>query len=102
MFLRFFSPDDGAPQGGAPASDLASQGEALAGLQRLLERQGGDSGRVAELLYRENYELRERARQLSERLPAQGAVVLDAARAIQPILLSDEDVAALVAFLLCL
>ena len=56
------------------------QGErdVLASLSRLLERQGGDAGRVAELLYRENYELRERARTLSAAVPPEGAVVLPA------------------------
>ena len=48
----------------------------LASLSRLLERQGGDAGRVAELLYRENYDLRERARTLSAAVPPEGAVVL--------------------------
>jgi hypothetical protein len=52
------------------------QPDITASLQRLIERQSGDAGRVAELLYRENYDLRERARQLSEQIPAQGAVVL--------------------------
>ncbi|NCC94512.1 MAG: hypothetical protein EOM10_14750 [Opitutae bacterium] len=45
----------------------------LTGLQRLIERQAGDASRVAELLYRENYDLRERNRQLA--VP-EGAVVL--------------------------
>lgn len=90
MFVRafgrtFFSPDsdggsaagDGTQQGdGGQQRQSQGGGDVLAGLQRLIERQSGDAGRVAELLYRENYDLRERARQLQGQLPAEGAVVL--------------------------
>jgi hypothetical protein len=55
----------------------------LAGLQRLIERQGGEAGRVAELLYRENHELREKNRTLAAQAPAQGAVVLQGEQAAQ-------------------
>lgn len=67
----------------SPTESATPQGgpDVLTGLQRLLERQSGDAGRVAELLYRENYDLRERARQLASQIPAQGAVVLDHAQA---------------------
>lgn len=68
------TPSTSPPQGG---------GDVLAGLQRLIERQGGEAGRVAELLYRENHDLREKNRALAAQAPAQGAVVLDAAQAAQ-------------------
>ena len=75
-------PQTPEPQAQAqPQPQPQPQPDVLAGLQRLIERQHGDAGRVAELLYRENYELRERARSLSEQLPAQGAVVLPPAQA---------------------
>jgi hypothetical protein len=55
----------------------------LAGLQRLIEKQGGEAGRVAELLYRENHELREKNRTLAAQAPGQGAVVLQGEQAAQ-------------------
>ncbi len=60
-----------------------TQPDVLAGLQRLIERQGGEAGRVAELLYRENHDLRERNRTLSGQVPGQGALVLDATQVQQ-------------------
>jgi hypothetical protein len=56
-----------------PTDPTDAPDRVLQGLQRLIERQSGDASRVAELLYRENYDLRERNRQLA--LP-DGAVVL--------------------------
>jgi hypothetical protein len=93
MFVRFLhrlhETDTGA-QGGsgasapAPTPTTAPQGgDVLAGLQRLIEKQGGEAGRVAELLYRENHELREKNRTLAAQAPGQGAVVLQGEQAAQ-------------------
>lgn len=67
-----------------PTPTTAPQGgDVLTGLQRLIERQGGEAGRVAELLYRENHDLREKNRALSGQVPGQGAVVLPPEQAQQ-------------------
>jgi hypothetical protein len=85
-----FTADDGAGggQGGTTPPPAATAtppqgGDVLQGLQRLIERQGGEAGRVAELLYRENHELREKNRALSGQVPGQGAVVLQGEQAAQ-------------------
>lgn len=72
-------PNNPAP----PAAPPATQGDPSAAFQRLLERNNSDALRLAEQLYRENHDYRERNRTLQGQLPAQGAVVLsseDAAR----------------------
>jgi hypothetical protein len=80
---------DTGVQGGAgvspatPATAVAPAPDVLTGLQRLIEKQGGEAGRVAELLYRENHDLREKNRALAGQVPGQGAVVLPPEQAAQ-------------------
>lgn len=83
--IPYASADTGGGSGSgqsAPPPTPPAPADPLAGLQRLLERQSGDAGRVAELLYRDNYELRERNRQLAGSVPPQGAVVLTPEQAV--------------------
>jgi hypothetical protein len=49
--------------------------------QRVLDRHNGDGTRLAEHLYRDNYELRERVRHVTAQLPPPGATVLTAEQA---------------------
>lgn len=61
--------DKGTGTGDLPASVLRS-------FESLLERHGNSATVVAQLLFTENKELRDKARQLEGRLPADGALVL--------------------------
>lgn len=74
-----FAPDDGAGSGGE--GDDQALREIREKLQRLIDREGGDAGAVALQLYNDNFQLRERNRQLRERVPAEGSVVLTAEQA---------------------
>lgn len=80
MFLRFNGrrtwcelneADKGTGTGDLPADVVKS-------FERLLERHGNSATTVAQLLFTENKELRDKARQLEGRLPAEGAFVLSA------------------------
>lgn len=89
--LFTFSPENG--DGGdtpPPAGDGSSggQGDPNKGYAKLLRRHGDDAGAVAALLYQENYQHRERIRQLTAenaelkgKVPAADAVVLTAEQA---------------------
>jgi hypothetical protein len=77
MPLTYYEPDRGDNPGGGQSGDPAQ------GYQRLLERHNNDALGMARTLYDENFQYRQRIRDLEGRLPAQGAVVLpaeDAAR----------------------
>lgn len=92
MLIRYFgkailftAPNEGQGSGGpaSPAPQPEPAPQPQQGYQRLLERNGNDAGAVATLLYQENYQHRQRIRELEGRLPKEGAVILsgdDAAR----------------------
>lgn len=61
--------DKGTGSGDLPVDVVKS-------FERLLERHGNSATTVAQLLFTENKELRDKARQLESRLPAEGALVL--------------------------
>jgi hypothetical protein len=66
-------PEDDNPQGG-------NQAEAL---QKLLDKKNGDAMGVAMMLLSENFGLREKNRQLKEKVPADGTVLLSKEEAEQ-------------------
>lgn len=76
VFARFDA--DGSPQGGDGADSSPSQS-----FQRLLERNGNDAMQLASRLFDDNYQARERARQLEAqvrdlqgKVPGEGSVIL--------------------------
>lgn len=80
-FRQLFEADAGQGSGGegAPAgSDPSPQGGegTPPGVQSLMTKHGGDAGAVAALLYQENYQYRERIRQMQEQIPPKDAVIL--------------------------
>lgn len=80
--LLRFAPDD--ESGGGPSDDRDGDNREILGkLQKLIDKQGGDSGAVALELYQENFRLRERNRQLREQIPAEGTVILSKDQAEQ-------------------
>ena len=97
-FLRpCYQADNGGGTGGqggdpapapAPAPNPSPAPDVQASFDRLLSNRGGDSSAVGLMLYQENYQLRERRRQLEEentqlraKLPGEGAIVLNRAEA---------------------
>lgn len=81
--LLFLEPDDGGnPAGGQGGQDPAPSDPA-AGLRNALQRHQGDALALANQLYSENYQLRERNRQVAAQVPAQGSVVLTSEQAAQ-------------------
>lgn len=72
-----------ADEGTAPAP--APQGDPAAAFQRLLEKNSNDGLKLAGLLFDENFQLRNKNRELTEKLPKDGTVQLSAddARAFQ-------------------
>lgn len=100
MFIRliFFSlltrllllTNGGAPEGsggnagggnsgnntGSGSGNGSGNNDIIQSLQNLIGRNNGDTGAVATLLFNENYQLRDRVRQLEGRVPAEGSMVL--------------------------
>jgi hypothetical protein len=80
MFIRFLTPfyvpDTDQGSGGAAVTPAEPAQQPQQGYTRLLERNGNDAGAVATLLYQENYQHRQRIRDLEGRLPKEGAVIL--------------------------
>jgi hypothetical protein len=77
VFVRYFSEDDGLPQGGEADEGVADK------FQARLAKMKGDAQAFAFQLYRDNYDLRQKNAELRARVPAEGAVILtgdDAAR----------------------
>lgn len=78
-----YEADDGAGNGqGGQGTEQGQGGQGpSAGFQNLLQRNNNDALAMANRLYDENYQLRQRNRELSGQLPAQGAVVLSVEQA---------------------
>jgi hypothetical protein len=70
----------GSGSGGQQGQEQGGQGPS-AGFQNLLQRNQGDAMAMANRLYDENYQLRQRNRELSGRVPAEGTVVLSGEQA---------------------
>lgn len=70
-----------ADKGGAGSGDSGS-GElpdsVVKAFEKLLERKGGDASAVAQMLFHENKQYRDRISELTGKVPAEGAVVLSA------------------------
>lgn len=87
--LRFFEPDDGGNpaggtgQGAGQGQDPAPGNDPAAGLRSALQRHQNDAMALAAQLYSENFQLRERNRQLNAQAPAEGSVVLSREQAAQ-------------------
>ncbi|HMQ29152.1 MAG TPA: hypothetical protein PKD53_00425 [Chloroflexaceae bacterium] len=73
---------DGGAQGGAGGQQQQQQDPAE-GLRNALQRANNDAMALAAQLYSENYQLRDRNRQLSAQAPAEGSVVLTREQAAQ-------------------
>lgn len=67
-----FAPDDTQGGGGGQGGDS----DIVAKVQALIDKRGGDSSAVAVMLYQENFQLRDKNRQLASQVPAEGATVL--------------------------
>lgn len=74
-----FAPDDGQGSGGDGQGGSGSDDNSgiMDGLQRLIDKQGGDASAVAAMLFSENYQLRERNRQLRGQIPGSDSLILD-------------------------
>jgi hypothetical protein len=76
MLIRFltpfYAPDTDQGSGGAAVTPAEPAQQPQQGYTRLTERNGNDAGAVATLLYQENYQLRQRIRDLEGRLPKEG------------------------------
>lgn len=82
--LFFFDPDRGGTSGGGGGGGAAPQGDQeRQQLQGLLQRHNNDAMAVIATLLAENHTLRGERRDLRERIPGQGAVVLTAEQATQ-------------------
>jgi hypothetical protein len=83
--LLFLTPDGGAnPQTGtSPAPAPAPAPDPAEGLRNALQRANNDAMALAAQLYSENYQHRERIRQLAAAAPAEGSVVLSREQAAQ-------------------
>jgi hypothetical protein len=82
-FISSLRPRFEGDSGGGSGAGGNQGGDPAEGFKRLLEKNGSDALRVAELLHRENYTEREQNRALKEQLaaaqgkvPAEGAIVL--------------------------
>jgi hypothetical protein len=70
VFVRYFSEDDGLPQGGEADEGVADK------FQARLAKMKGDAQAFAFQLYRDNYDLRQKNAELRGKVPAEGAVIL--------------------------